>query len=162
MPTNANSGGRLYWIDLMRPYINDSIPVPNVDEDSWFSDGSPNPELFKCPTLNFNQCTATARSGMGYNNYGLSNSLWTSNRIRLIDIRRPSDILVVIDAMELSPYTGASSIDMGSKIDCRHSGDTANVLYADGHCKTNKSDMFASSSRWSYFYRKYPYMEDWQ
>tara|TARA_Y100000589_G_scaffold259047_2_gene248532 strand:- start:549 stop:1271 length:723 start_codon:yes stop_codon:yes gene_type:complete len=159
-PTTQNAGGKLYWIDLMKPYVNDHTPVANVDNYLWFNNASPNPTVFQCPSLRLEQCNRTAFSGMGYNNYGLSNGLWSDLHVRLLDIRRPTDLMVVADANELAPYQGASGINTGDKIDFRHSKSATNMLYADGHCKTIRDDVVKVG--WSNFYRKYPYMEDWK
>ncbi|MFG0248414.1 MAG: DUF1559 domain-containing protein [Phycisphaeraceae bacterium JB051] len=162
--TNENPGGKLYWIDLFKPYVNDRTPVPNVDDYRWFNNASPNPSVFQCPVLLSDQCSRTAFSGMGYNNYALTDSsvggLWADAWLRQIDIRKPTQIGVVADASEDTPYMGSSSLNTGDKIDFRHSGGAVNMLYADGHCKTNPEESIAVG--WTNFYRKYPYMENWK
>lgn len=163
-PTTQNPGGKLYYIDLLKPYVGDRTPVPNADNYLWFNNASPNPEVFQCPELLYSQSSRTAFSGMGYNNYALVASsvggLWSDNWIRQIDIRKPSNIMVVADANELSPYQGASGLNTAEKTDFRHNGSRVNYLYADTHCKTVPEDEVKVG--WSNFYRKYPYMENWK
>lgn len=159
-PTAQNASGRLYWMDLMKPYVNDHIPVPGSDNYLWFNNASPSPVGFRCPTMLDTQCNVTAFSSMGYNNYGLTTGLWSDNWLRLLTIRSPSKIMVVADAAERAPRRGSVTINDGSKLDFRHSGDSLNMLYADGHVKTNRQEIVATG--WSNFYRHYPYMENWK
>jgi prepilin-type processing-associated H-X9-DG protein len=164
VPTTQNPGGKLYWIDLFKPYVNERTPVANVDNYLWFNNASPNPEVFQCPVLLPTQCNRTAFSGMAYNNYALTDSsvggLWADAWRRQIDILQPSNICAVVDGNESSPYQGTSGLNTGEKMDFRHSGGATNMLYTDGHCKTIPENSIKVG--WSNFYRKYPYMENWK
>ncbi|MAX24293.1 MAG: hypothetical protein CMJ19_07295 [Phycisphaeraceae bacterium] len=158
------SGGRYYWNDLLKRYINEEVPVPGVSPDHWFSDSSPLPDSFKCPTLIPLDAPSTAYSGIGYNNYGLGQDLWPGWR-KLTDVKHPSQILVLGDGQAKRTWSdnriiGSARLTTGSMVSYRHPGKAANIFFVDGHGRTAQVQELGKT--WSTFYHKFPWMEsDW-
>lgn len=163
------SGGRYYWNDLLKRYINEDVPVPGSDPDGWFLDNSPLPESFKCPTLIALDAPSARFSGIGYNDYGLGQGVWSGWR-RLTDVKHPSQILVLGDAETQRVWSdnriiGFNELTTGAVVAYRHPGTAANIFFVDGHGRTAHSDELGdgvSATYWSTFYHKIPWMEsDW-
>lgn len=146
--TVTGSAVALYWPDLMKQYVNDSSPNRG-------SDSSPCSKVFTCPELTtpWNTC----RSGIGYNNWGLAQGIWT-RPIILSKIRRPSELIELADGFWLisGKRYGNSYLDGCSRVDYRHQ-DYATVGYVDGH--VSKKRYFELYRGWGDLYNKYPWMQ---
>jgi prepilin-type processing-associated H-X9-DG protein len=159
-PTN----GRYYWNDLLKRYINEEVPTPGVSPDAWFKDASPLPEAFKCAKLTKNDAYSSCYNGIGYNNYGLGQDIWTNWR-RLTEVQQASDIMVLADAQTKRTWddnriVGSNRLNDGTPVSYRHPGGAANTFYVDGHGRT--AQLEALGVGWSTFYHKLPWMQkDW-
>jgi prepilin-type N-terminal cleavage/methylation domain-containing protein/prepilin-type processing-associated H-X9-DG protein len=177
--TGPNTGGRLWWPDLMKPYLGGKMPVPNVDNFLWFNDGSPLPAAMSCPTLGLENQNATCYSGFGYNNNGLTcgtntadgntyGGLWKNNWIKVTRLRQPASIAVLADSAMVwgQGLRGCAfqnvpddfTLGTGGFLHFRHR-DSLNILYADGHCENMPKKGMGLG--WDNFYPKYPWMETW-
>ena len=154
-PTN----GRYYWVDLLKPYVNEQVPVPGSSPNAWFQDVSPVPRTFTCPKLSLKEAYSTAYNGIGYNNYGLAQDVWATNWKRLNSIQRPSNVLTMADALfKLSGKVyGFSSLNVGDRVAYRHPGRSANAFFVDGHGRTVHLQELGTT--WATFYKKYPWMD---
>lgn len=153
--------GRLYWGDLLKPYLGERFPDPAIDPNYVFWDGSPLPRVLACPFLSTDEAPSTAWNGLGYNNYGLAQGIWADLWLKITRVHQTTQVALLIDCMS-SPWGaayGGAGIDDGTRIIYRHSG-WANVLYVDGHAESAPNNSIQTG--WTYFYRQYPYMEDWR
>jgi prepilin-type N-terminal cleavage/methylation domain-containing protein/prepilin-type processing-associated H-X9-DG protein len=155
------SGGRYYWNDLLKRYINETVPVSGVSPEAWFKDVAPLPDAFKCAKLSSQDAYSTVYSGIGYNNYALGQDLKPIWR-RLPEVTQPSEILLLGDSRikqtwSDNRYVGWNVLNDGSPVAYRHNGDAANTFYVDGHGKTAHHADLGSS--WSTFSRQLPWMQ---
>lgn len=156
--------GRYYWNDLLKRYINEPVPVPGVSSNDWFMDSSPLPNAFKCAKLTGEYAYSTSFSGIGYNNYGLGQDIWTNWR-HMTEVKQPSDILVMADSQIQRIWSddqivGSNKLNDGSYVAYRHPGGAANTFYIDGHGRSAQLEELGSG--WSTFYHKLPWMQsDW-
>lgn len=156
----AVATGRLYWGDLLKPYLGARYPDPAVDPNYVFWDGSPLPPVLACPGLSPDLAPSTAFNGLGYNNYGLAQGIWADLWLKIGRIRQTTRVAVLADCLaSIDPSYGGSGMDDGTRIVYRHGG-MANVLYADGHAEPVPNNSIKTT--WTFFYRQYPYMEDWR
>lgn len=156
------SGGRYYWNDMLKRYINEPVPMPGVSQSTWFQDSAPVPQAFKCTSLTADDSSSTAFSGIGYSNYALGQEIWANNWKRLNNIMQPGKLLVIADAQIKRTWSdnrivGCNKLNDGSYASYRHPSDTANAFFADGHGRTTRFEELGSG--WSTFYKKYPWME---
>jgi prepilin-type N-terminal cleavage/methylation domain-containing protein/prepilin-type processing-associated H-X9-DG protein len=177
------SGGRLYVADLLKPYISSmETPVPGEYADWYFYDGSPTPEVFKCPAFAGKQ-DSTVRAGYGYNNTALGRD-WNGNLwgiwIRTEMIEDPAKILVFADAFGYTwgGLSGYAGLDNGSRIHFIHGSTRAPVgavnthgqgaqgdgktdlLFADGHVEAWEPEKFPQPlGVWGSFWCNYPFIE---
>ncbi|MBL4700102.1 MAG: prepilin-type N-terminal cleavage/methylation domain-containing protein [Phycisphaeraceae bacterium] len=156
-------GGRYYWNDLLKRYINEPVTVPGVTPINWLKDTAPLPNVFKCPTLSSREAWSTTYSGIGYNSYGLAQEIWANNWKRLNSLKKPTELIIGADCQiptaltNRPPIVGYNALHDGSRTAFRHPSDTANAFFVDGHGKKiNPTDM---SQDWGTFYKRYPLME---
>lgn len=156
---------KVYWPDLLKPYVGGEIPDPSTDPEGWFKDSSPVPEVFTCPGLSGREKRSTRYNGIGYNEQALGQVVWSNFWVRIDDIKQPSRLLLAADARYIASdsgeYSGFNFIGMGSWLDHRHA-ESLNALYIDGHVEAESTDSLPrNTAGWAMFYHKYPYMEAW-
>lgn len=164
--------GYLYWADLLKPYLNEVTPELGTAPSYYFNDSSPSPKIFQCPAFfshaggGITSSAVTAYQPIGMNNYGLSHQaqagLWKI-WIRDIQIQQPQNVMLLGETIWLSggvAVRGRYAVNDGTTLDlARHQNKFTNVLYTDLHVDSVNGATIRTG--WSYFYRRYPYMEAW-
>ncbi len=160
------STGKLYWNNLLKPYVGDATP-------DWCSDYSPMGEVFFCPNSWYlptqkTKYTSGGRvsglyTGIGYNNCGLGNSVWPHTQ-NLNRIQQPSRILFITDTKRDDPTLPYIAMLWYPWWDFNRHEDRANLAWVDGHVNARTERMIVGEygteyNTWTGFYKKYPYME---
>ena len=148
---------RLYWPDLLKPYVADGNP-------NWGSDVSPVSELYSCPANPMTRSVVSSRPDYGYNNNGLGMGIW-GNVIKQSNIKQPTEILVTADSRQNKSdpnnLWGTRRLDFGARLSYYRHDMKFNVQYADGHVETvqRKEIPNLSDDGWGACFNKYPWME---
>ncbi len=179
--------GRLYWGDLLKPYVGDDNP-------NWGADGSPCGEAFFCPVMGpamgpdgepvyHPRTGSTKYMGFAYNNWFLGGhegwekeTNWESSDFsalkKVADIHAPAEILCLTEAgipatwLPGSPILSVNKIEVANWIHFRHlSGNsqdvpgegTCNAFYVDGHVSSESPKTLKTGD--TNFYGQLPYME---
>ena len=154
---NYGPTARLFWPDLLKPYVADGNP-------NWGNNHSPVSDLYRCPGNSMTKTVRSAYTDYGYNNYGLGMDIW-GNVIKQTNIKQPTEILVTADSRwnrnDPSDLRGSQRLDFGARLSFHRHDQTYNVQFADGHVENVQRNELPNMADdgWGAVYNRYPWKE---